>query len=441
MPDDNLKNSVDLRSEEVQEILGHIPHWIVRWGILLLFFTISLILLGSWVFKYPYIIKAKKIYVTTENPPYSAVARTDGRIATLLVEDNEKVSAGQIMALIESTTDFTDLERLRSSLDTYRLLLDAPGSDTLFHFPGNLKLGDIQSVYANFLKQYEDLLNFIKLDYHDQKIESVREEIKRYRAYSWTLKKQSQIISDEVSLAQNQFSRDSTLHNQGVIPQADFERSKSAFLVKQRAYEESRSVLMNNEIEISKLGQLILDLELQKNDETGKLQLQVIEAFDNLTASVDSWDQKYVLRSSIDGIVSFTQFWSANQNVREGSVVMTVIPEDAGEIIGKMELPISGSGRVKPGQDVNIKFANFPYMEYGIVKGKIRNISLVASDNAYSVLVGLPGGLKTTYGNEVSFTQEMQGEAEIITDDARLLERIVNPVKSVITRQRELNKK
>ena len=178
--------------KKYRKILGHIPHWIVRWGILLLFFTISLILLGSWVFKYPYIIKAKKIYVTTENPPYNAVAKTDGRIATLLVKDNEKVSAGQIMALIESTTDFTDLERLKSSLDTYRLLLDAPGSDTLFHFPGNLKLGDIQSVYANFLKQYEDLMNFIKLDYHDQKIESVKEEIKRYQAYSWTLEKAKQ---------------------------------------------------------------------------------------------------------------------------------------------------------------------------------------------------------------------------------------------------------
>ena len=108
---------------------------------------------------------------------------------------------------------------------------------------------------------------------------------------------------------------------------------------------------------------------------------------------------------------------------------------------GRWNCPSQDQGRVKPGQDVNIKFANFPYMEYGIVKGKIRNISLVASDNAYSVLVGLPGGLKTTYGNEVSFAQDMQGKAEIITDDARLLERIVNPVKSVINRQKELNNK
>ena len=77
---------------------------------------------------------------------------------------------------------------------------------------------------------------------------------------------------------------------------------------------------------------------------------------------------------------------------------MTVIPENAGDIIGKIELPIAGSGKVKTGQNVNIKFANYPYMEYGIVKGEVQNISLVASDNAYSVLVILPEGLTTTYG-------------------------------------------
>ena len=438
MPDHD--QHTDIRSEGVREILGHIPHWIVRWGILLLFFTIVLILLGSWVFKYPYIITSP-VYVTTENPPYDAIAKTDGRIETLMVADNQKVHSGQIMALIASTAGFEDVRQLQSKLDTIRLLIRNAGEQEEFYFPGNLNLGNIQPAYASFLKQYEEQLNFKKLDYHNQKIESVKEEISRYQAYSWTLKKQSRIIKDEVDLAQHQFSRDSTLYSQGVVPQADFEKSKSAFLVKQRAYEESRSVLVSNEIQISKLQQAILDLELQKNDQAGKLKLLVIEAFDNLTSEVSAWDEKYVLRSTIDGIVSFTRIWSENQNVRQGDVVMTVIPENAGEIIGKIELQIAGSGKVKTGQDVNIKFANYPYMEYGMVKGTVRNISLVASDNAYSVLVSLPNGLTTTYGIEVSFGQEMKGSAEIITDDLRLIERIINPVKSVIKRQKNLNRK
>ena len=40
-------------SEEVQDILGHIPHWIIRWGISVLFGTFFMVLVGSYFFKYP----------------------------------------------------------------------------------------------------------------------------------------------------------------------------------------------------------------------------------------------------------------------------------------------------------------------------------------------------------------------------------------------------
>jgi len=34
--------------------------------------------------------------------------------------------------------------------------------------------------------------------------------------------------------------------------------------------------------------------------------------------------------------------------------------------LGKIELSPRGAGKVKEGQFVNVKFDNFPYMEYGI---------------------------------------------------------------------------
>ena len=120
---------------------------------------------------------------------------------------------------------------------------------------------------------------------------------------------------------------------------------------------------------------------------------------------------------------------------------MTVIPENSGEIIGKLDLEIQGSGKVTTEQTVNIKFDNFPYLEYGIVQGKIKSISLVTNNNAYSVLVELPNGLETNYGNTINFSQDMQGIAEIITNEESLLERVINPVKSVLMRQRELRGK
>ena len=197
--------------------------------------------------------------------------------------------------------------------------------------------------------------------------------------------------------------------------------------------------MVNNQIEIARLEQQILDLKLQKSEERDKLQLNIMEYFENLNASIADWEQTYVLRSTVEGVVSFTNIRNENQNVREGERVMSVIPQNPGDIIGKLQLQVAGSGKVEEGQRVNIKLDNFPYLEYGIVKGMIRSISLVTDGDAYSVIVKFPEGLKTTYENTINFSQDMQGQAEIITNDERLLERIVNPIKSVISRQKEMS--
>ena len=436
--DDSSKTGIELKSEEVKEILGHIPHWIIRWGTVIVFLIISFILLGSWLFKYPDMINAE-ILVTTENPPSNAVARTNGKIMQLFVKDNEEVKASQLLALIDNPGKLEDILRLKSEMDSFRIHSALDEKFKPQTFSGSLVLGDIQPSYANFQKQYNDYVQFIDLNYHEQKINSLKTEIGKYQDYSRRLNSQSNILKQEQSLAARQFKRDSTVFVQGVIPESDFEKSKASYLQKQYAYEQSRITLASNEIQISRLSQEILDLELKGSEDGGRLRSSVDEAANKLLASIADWEQKYVLKSAVDGVVSFTRIWSQNQDVREGDLVMSVIPKNPGQIIGKVSLPVSGAGKVKPGQFVNIKFANYPYLEFGMVKGQIRNISLVASDKEYSVIVELPEGLKTGYGTELEFNQDMQGIAEIITNDRRLLERIVLPVKAAFARQKQIS--
>jgi multidrug resistance efflux pump len=206
------------------------------------------------------------------------------------------------------------------------------------------------------------------------------------------------------------------------------------------AYEESNTRLSETEIQISQLNQQVLDLELRAQEEKEQKQAGVREAFEKLVAGIDIWEQKYLLIAPIDGIVTFPAYWSENQNVRTGDKVLTIIPENQGDIIGKLTLPVEGAGKVKPGQRVNIQFANFPHLEYGMVKGTIRSISQVPYDQQYSVEVELPEGLTTYYGREIPFTQEMPGRAEIITEDRRLIERILSPIRSMLTKQSQSGK-
>jgi HlyD family secretion protein len=90
---------------------------------------------------------------------------------------------------------------------------------------------------------------------------------------------------------------------------------------------------------------------------------------------------------------------------------------------------------VKPGNQVNIQFDNFPHLQYGMVRGKVINISEVPDNNVYTVEVELPDGLHTYYGTDIPFSQNMQGKAEILTDKKRMLERVLDPIKSAISKQ------
>ena len=99
------------------------------------------------------------------------------------------------------------------------------------------------------------------------------------------------------------------------------------------------------------------------------------------------------------------------------------------------ELILKCSDQVKsrPGQKVNIKLSGYPYLEYGMVRGVVKSKSLVPSGDAYIIEIDLPDGLTTLYGMKLDFTQNMQGTAEIITEDIRLLQKIVNPFRYMIS--------
>jgi HlyD family secretion protein len=242
-------------------------------------------------------------------------------------------------------------------------------------------------------------------------------------------------MQQKLNIGKLQYNRDSSLFSGQAISKADYEKSQSTLLESKYSCVSSGTTADNALIQISQLEQNIIEQEEDYAEKKKQYELLLKESYDNLQAQIRLWEQTYVLKSPVNGVITFTKFWSVNQNVIAGDKVITVIPKEKSSIVGKVDLPMSGSGKVKVGQMVNIKLANYPYMEFGMLRGKVKTISLVPSDNNYSVEVEFPDGLKTNYGKQLEFSQEMQGTAEIITEDVRLLERFFNPIKSLLKKQ------
>jgi hypothetical protein len=111
---------------------------------------------------------------------------------------------------------------------------------------------------------------------------------------------------------------------------------------------------------------------------------------------------------------------------------MTVVPEGLQSPIGKLALPLANSGKVKPDQTVYIRLDNYPYQEYGLLKGVVSTIAPVPRAAHYAMEVALPDGLVTSFGRRLEFRQEMQGQAGIVTEDLRLLERIFYQIRKLV---------
>ena len=419
-------DKIEIRSEEVQDILGASPRWIIRAGISVILLIVIALLVGSWFFKYPDIIQAR-IKLTTQNPPASLKAFSSGKITTLFVKEKQILMQNDLIAIIENTAHDQDVFLLENILDTIKDLDRFEDMD--------LELGDIQQNYASFSRLLKDYQSFKDLNYYTEKEEAIKQQKKDFLLYYRRLWKQRNIKEKELSLAKKQFKRDKQLFETGVYSSSDYEKAEKVLLQETLAFENTRSTLANIQMQINQLDQQILDLALQNTKEEARLQTLIEESLQNLKSQIERWKKQYVIISPIDGYVTFTKIWSENQNVQTGEIVATVIPNNATDIIGKIEIPALGVGKVKLGQTVNIKFDNFPYMEFGLLRASIKSISLVPIQTEvgaiYIAEIDIQDTLISNYGKHLKFSQEMTGTADIITDDIRLLERFFNPLKAI----------
>jgi len=421
---------IELRSNEVQEILGGIPSRIVRYGILSILGVFILLVLATFVIKYPDIIFSR-IVVTTERPPAAIIARSSGKIERLFVEDKMKVDAGDVLGMIENPASYEDFLYLRGKLD--QVQKDFPDRlpvDSLV-LRTDLQLGSIQDEYSTWVRKINDLKKFNELNYYPRLNQSLEEEKQMAGIYYVRLTNQRNTFEKEYHLAEKQFIRDSSLYAGNVLPAKDYEKSRGEMLTRKNNFEGALTRLAETQMEIYALDQRIIGNQKNHAEQQSGYMLEISQALQNLTAAVNDWELAFVLSTPVDGIVSFNKFWSETQNVREGDRVMTILPENPGELVGKVALPVAGSGKIKTGMDVHIKFDNYPYMEYGMVNGKVKNISLVPEDNFYLAEVTFPHGLVTTYGEELELQNEIVGKAEIVTGELRLIQRIFNPLKAL----------
>ena len=437
-------------SEYLQEVLATPPRWIIRWGELLVFLLVLGLLLLGWLIRYPDRIPAEAI-ITTTQPPVSVVARSEGALSQLLVQDGAAVSKDELLAVIQNAADYSHVVQLKKQLATFDL--SDGTADVLFS--NVYHLGALQEGYAQLQRAEKDYRLYQRLNPHYQQQQAVGRQLKQYRALLNQKANHQRLLERKVQLAEKDYQRNEHLHALQTIADKALEDAERAWLEVRETYETLRTELLQTKVQVADLEREWQRLRTQHSQEGEQLRTNLLTSVDQLRSEIAHWEERYLLTAPRSGQVSFADFWSEQQFVQAGQTVMHVIPLDGYNqsdlrttasvavadfdssastqmVVARLRVPVRNFGKVTVGQAVQIYLENFPHQQYGTLQGTVHSLSALPKQGYYRVTVTFPKGLTTQYGKEIPFTQQLSGKAEIVTEELRLLERLFYQLRSAM---------
>ena len=422
-------NKTEVHSEEIQELMGFIPNRVIRSGLTVIFVILLGVAIGSFFFKSPETIIAPMV-LTTKNPPVVLLSKSTGKIDRLFIQDGQLVDKDTVIALINNPTNYNDYLLLKEHL---RLNSNTSWDEQVlaFKLSDKLTLGELQTIYSSFLKSCNNFKHYLIQNLIPQKIELLGKQIAKQQEYYQMQLMQRDMLKKELSLAEKSILRDSISFVTGGSSASAYEKAQQNLMSKKSSSTGFEASLKNTESSILQMQASSVELQMQYEKELAQFRLDLDESKQNLDNLVHQWEEKYLIKSPVKGIITYTSVWSENQEVKAGELIGTVIPQGALTIIAKAVIPTTGFGKVAIGQRVNIKLSGFPYMQFGMLKGHILSVSLVPGEKGYVAEIELEEGMTSSYRENLKFIQQMDGTADIITKDLRLIYRFINPLRAL----------
>lgn len=416
----------ELHSEEVHEIISRPPHWLLRRGITLIFVLMSFAAAAAWWIRYPDIVPAS-FTLTSGDAPRKVLARSTGRIQKLLVSDGETVSAGQVLLYSESTASHDQVLKLDGELEGLYQVLSEGNWDRVHRFSplGYTGLGELQSGFQTFYQQFDQLKTVLAGGYLIKKRQLLLEDVTDLKAMEAMLIEQRDLQQRDFQLANQEFKVQERLFKEEIIPVLEYNREKAKLLARELPLKNlSSSLIQNRTLQTGKQKEL-----LELDNAVAQQKSGALQALQTLRSGIETWKQSYVLYAPVAGRLSFAEPWQEQQNVTTGQEMITVEP-DGLKFRGLVRVSQGNLGKIAEGQIVLVKLEGYPYREYGMLEGKLTQLSPTpGKDSVYWGYVDLPKGLSTRYGKELDYKNGMKGTADIITRDRRLAERLFATVR------------
>lgn len=415
----------DVRSAEVQEIIGRPPHGLIRWGITAFFGVLLVIVLSAWFVKYPDSIHAS-LRLTAINAPKMLHSKVNGKLVKLCVPNKTRVQKGQVLAWLESTASHREVLRLSEKVDQMQKWLQKNKLVEFksIHLAGFSDLGELQTQFQSFEQSFRDFTSYLPGGYYNKKREILEQKLSYTRGLLEKLKEQKRIQQSDYQLARQEFEAQKKLAGKKLVAPLELAQQKSKLNGRRLPLQQTASAIIRNQAEQADKKQQLMELEKQIQDHKSSF----TQAVYTLKSAIEDWENKYLIQAPLAGTLIYSSILQENQSLANGEEVFLVQPENT-RFFGEMAISQASFGKIREGQPVLVRFSGYPYQEFGSVRGNIGYLSgIPVKDSLFLAKVNFPRGLQTNYGRKLPPTNGMMGRAEIITRDMRLLQRFYNNI-------------
>lgn len=422
---------IELLAPEIQHILSNPPRGLSRSGSSCILILLILLLFVSYWIQYPDIVPAE-VDVTTSTPPIWIQAKVAAPIACIYVQPGDTVQKGTPLALLDQSANPDDVLYLKQALESCYVQRDLLQLEALIASDAHRTLGMLQSNWqlvcskhvelysASYLNSYElEQLNIQqKRLFLQQKLKGLEQEL--------TYEKQ------RYQLAHVNIQREKQLLDKGIVSRSQYESVLQEWTHVQQSVEQAQRSIASLEMDILDVETRRTSLQEIKRKQQFELSESMWLTIKTFVAAIVLWEQNYLISSPEDGVLIQTYPINEWHNLNVGDRLFALLPKQSGSYVAHLTFDQSSKQHVLLKDRVFIQLDGYPAMEYGRLECSIDAISNLPDPmGALHASCILPDTLQTEYGKRIRFDGRLTGNARIVTENKRLLHRLIYPIRHI----------
>lgn len=433
MEQKKLEDTITKRTEEVQDIINRMPNNAGIYVTVGLVFFAALMLFFGFRIKYPESVSGV-VTIRAQQSPVRITSPATGRLH-LLVGNNNEVGEGELIAYIENSTKVNAF----MLLDSFMCFNPFELQNIAISAHKNLELGELTSTFLQLVNNVEVYKLYNENNPYSHKINQINVKIEGNKNLLSIIDEQVKVENKSVEIQKTNTQKDSIqYHKLNSINESAYLQGQTMYLSALQGINALKKEQGQLRGAIAELGEQKEQLLVEQQEHEQTLTMKLLFSYEELKSQMAQWKQKYAFVAPYSGRVEMLNFWKDNSFLQMGEEAFAIVPLQ-NRVRAQVVIPAVGAGKVKAGQEVLVKLDDFPYIEFGAIKGKVADVSMLSSTNAdlmakekiltYLVNVELPRQLETNYGSALNFKHDMKGVAQILVKKRRLIERLFDNLK------------